>query len=760
MRRRPNPTGVSRESTGAHRSWGRKQRTTLYMQRAVPIRACGPAFSPAFNERCPPHSRNVVQRITDMEFYLRLRLLIRLIFLIALTAYIEPAAMAQCGAPTASASLLNTSCGNHGSLVVNWTFPGAIPESLFVSRTNVHLVFKDQFGNIHGDKFVGPGIGDPRLPVGGDQLPPASWYGYPGSTVELTARELCGFENVLGSTFITGPTTVFTVPNYDSVCPITPPPPPPPKPPVYLFQFAANSNLADERVLLHKYDSNDTSGTLGTGLESPYQVNNNLLPPTVRIEGAVTADGHGDARDVYFRVVDPPDTAPYAPHGSGNDNLDTALPQGKLYCYDGAGNRVDAVNGVLRAFSNHDGVAGRIRLFLETSPHVSGENYQIESSFEPTFTCATAGTGGTNTCPRSVTFVTWKRMYVERDQMFRRGSFITKDIGPTETVVPVDDIAPFGAPGTVLTVRLVHAPKAEVAASEAFYAEDHTVTVVAATQGTNGLQVPAHLLILDQGGLRNAYDIDSSVPNVAAVKPWLRDGVGVIGTGSDFFVAEYGPGSTSTRVENVFAAAFVELRELNQQIRDVPFAPPFKETQRPLLTLYQMERAFADKWCQHCIHVADTVEDLSLPNHIHLLAGNEANNRGVSGESSVEAGNFSWVYVGAIEKNTARARTPLSGLNAYIATYETVAHELAHQWRVNQPNTSGMTWGHCSANAYSNDGTWCRMHEPWVYNDPAASMHNPERADGKIEFHYTGSGATADSEYLTIRRAAEPVPNN
>ena len=689
------------------------------------------------------------------------RSLITILFLTAAVfPWLQHYASAQgCGVPTASATIINTSCGNHGSLIVHWNFPGGSPENLVVTRAHVRLVFKGLLGNVLGERTVGASIGDARLPTGDDELPPASWLGFPNSTVELTASDWCQPDPYGSVTMIQGPTTVFTVPNYNSVCPPPPPPPPPPPANVGLFQFVLNSNFPDEKVLLHKYDSSDTSGTLGTGYESPYQLANNLIPPTVRIEGGVTKDGQPDIRDVYFRVVDPPDTAPYAPHVSGGDNLDPALPKGKLYCYDAAGHRVEAINGVLQAFSNHDNVSGRVRVFLETSQHVSGENYQLEASFEPTFTCAAAGPGGSNNCWKSVKFVTWKRIYVERDQMFRAGSFVTDQIMPGDFVIPVADIAPFGAPGTTVRVRLVHAPESAplVASSGSFYSEDHTVVVVAGSSTATGVTTPAHLRIVDPGGVRNAYDDDVSIPMPHAFDSWLRDGVGVIGGTADFFTAHYGPvapGASLSPVEGVFHAAFIQMRVLSQQEGDIPFAPPFR-IRGDRSRSDDLARAFADKWCEQCTTVASSSERRSLSNRMHLLGGNEGFQDSLSGYTvAFGGGNYSWIFSGAVERNTRRWTTALHGLDPFVAIYENVAHELAHQWRVNAPSE------HCAANAYSGDGTFCRMHEVWDWTDFRLSAHNPERADGKIEFHYTGSGPTADSEYLTIRRAAEPVPNN
>lgn len=89
-------------------------------------------------------------------------------------------------------------------------------------------------------------------------------------------------------------------------------------------------------------------------------------------------------------------------------------------------------------------------------------------------------------------------------------------------------------------------------------------------------------------------------------------------------------------------------------------------------------------------------------------------------------------------------------------TMENVAHELAHQWRVNEPAPPrGDGGGHCAYNAYANANRYCGMH--LAFDDG----HNGERGDGIVLFHYSRlPNGQADSEYLSIRQAAEPIPNN
>ena len=112
--------------------------------------------------------------------------------------------------------------------------------------------------------------------------------------------------------------------------------------------------------------------------------------------------------------------------------------------------------------------------------------------------------------------------------------------------------------------------------------------------------------------------------------------------------------------------------------------------------------------------------------------------------------NRSWIWIGRIETAVTEPNQNVFSLNATNVNREVVPHELGHQWKVNVASGDG----HCLSNAYTNDGTFCGMHRSFNLR-----AHNPELGDGVFLFHYdkprTGP---ADSEYLTIRRRPEPVP--
>lgn len=101
------------------------------------------------------------------------------------------------------------------------------------------------------------------------------------------------------------------------------------------------------------------------------------------------------------------------------------------------------------------------------------------------------------------------------------------------------------------------------------------------------------------------------------------------------------------------------------------------------------------------------------------------------------------MYLGRIESilNSQPNRDKANG--------EITAHELAHQWKVN-PQPPYPVGGHCDKDMYNAAQLKCSMNSEV---DTTSQYH-----DGIVEFHYTGSDASVDSEYITIRRKAEPVP--
>ncbi|HEX7765648.1 MAG TPA: hypothetical protein VF443_02975, partial [Nitrospira sp.] len=461
--------------------------------------------------------------------------------------------------------------------------------------------------------------------------------------------------------------------------------PAPPAVPTFAFQFDANQ--PGQRVLLHKYRQDDHSGPFGTGYFSVYQDTDRQF----HFPGQVDVDGVGTAKTIYVHVLDPPDTAAYVPvvDRKQGDNRDPVRPRGQLFYKDAQGNRIDAPpGGVLSMMADSDGVPGRANIYLETSENMSGENYQLEASFDPNFTCASAGPNGTDICAKSVVVTTWKRVYVEVNKMFRRGAFLTADVQSGDKVIHVDDVR--GLPNPPFKIRLLHSPPVEGTGS---FLTTEEVTIV-------GLNAMSGGIFARLAGQRNPGDLlidaDPAVPAIqhryagsdiakGIVRPYLADAVGsVTGVrGADYYLAN------ATLVNNAFADAFVEhvwmtdagpgdsdLRSSQPRLYwdgVFPFRHRLNETD-------EWEHIWMTrKWLQTAKRSG--VDREALPNQQSFFVAAryvtrewnqppvDTSQRGLT--YAGDSFNDSWVFTEAL------GTSPVIG--------EGVVHELTHEWRVNPP---------------------------------------------------------------------------
>ena len=115
--------------------------------------------------------------------------------------------------------------------------------------------------------------------------------------------------------------------------------------------------------------------------------------------------------------------------------------------------------------------------------------------------------------------------------------------------------------------------------------------------------------------------------------------------------------------------------------------------------------------------------------------------------------NFSWVF----------ARTLWNQVQDLDYIDEIAAHEVAHQWKVNNPpiNTN-QTW-HCgdrsnqgSSRMYRSPGGWCTMR---AETSDAKNKILAEFYDGIVGFHWIATPTGPHSEVLLIRTGEDPLSN-
>jgi len=493
------------------------------------------------------------------------------------------------------------------------------------------------------------------------------------------------------------------------------------------------------RMLTHKYGLDDS-------YPSVYQVPNNDVHarPRFRFPGTATADGSGAALNLWFRVVDPPDTAPYvvqANDAHDKDNKDSfSGGKGILMtsgCNDfSAQSTCAALNGGVLATTS--GPDGKVELVLEATDRFAGDNYQILASFgapgdDGKFACEEESP---NTCAKSAPITAWKRIYEEQHAMFRRGSFLEKDALAGDTDIFVKDVKMFH-PGD--HVVLVHSDGGGARP----VSESHFVEVVPRDRQAN---IAAHLHLTDSG-LARAF-LKSTDPQ----RVFLGDAVGVSNNGGstdEVYVAYLGPfdGNGARPVDELFATMFIDVLFTPA---DLPFLPLFDGITDSRSTADKPSEAsqFAQHWFQNLPHAGE--------NHRMLIGAARSD---TNGQIGVTADRFdllaSYSFRGKIEDMVHEDGGVMMNLDPDIVTFENVAHELTHQWRVNiNPRPpGGDDVGHCVENAFDNPRMFCRMAKNWTDDS-----HNGERADGIIKLHYVKRNSVVDSEYVTARQAAEPMP--
>jgi hypothetical protein len=210
----------------------------------------------------------------------------------------------------------------------------------------------------------------------------------------------------------------------------------PPPPFEIQFDITDSTPAEDRRVLL----SNMNVGPAGfPNYTYPrfqgFLSRDKMIPVAIR----TLVDGVGTAGiPVTLEIADPADPSPYmatvlatGQQGPGSNPNDNVGPRPTLT---GAG-VIDNGNGT---YSVTSGANGHIDVTMELSVDaVAGDNYQVvaRSTQHGTVTTATSGT-----------ITAWKRLFVEKRHMFRRGAMLATNapVGVTNIVVPAANIASAG----------------------------------------------------------------------------------------------------------------------------------------------------------------------------------------------------------------------------------------------------------------------------------------------------------------------------
>lgn len=157
----------------------------------------------------------------------------------------------------------------------------------------------------------------------------------------------------------------------------------------------------------------------------------------------IRMDGQGwEGIDVHLRLIDPPDLAPYAPEGGWPDPPDPDVagnPVPAVLPYEGNDNAgyADSDYGLslnpdgpwtmtLQATPVKIGNNDIYTYYLKVPENYSGDNYQVEIT-----KCDANGTVlPERVAAMSSIYTSWKRIFVERDSMFRKGGVLAEAYDP------------------------------------------------------------------------------------------------------------------------------------------------------------------------------------------------------------------------------------------------------------------------------------------------------------------------------------------
>jgi hypothetical protein len=493
--------------------------------------------------------------------------------------------------------------------------------------------------------------------------------------------------------------------------------------PLLTFEFTD-----EQKVLISKYGPEDYLSRYQTLLAGDQSIQSPDRHIEVRVR--VTRDGIPAAGvNVYFRVTDPPDTAPYtiAAHDAKTDDNDPAGPKGALIVPTPCAN---APSGAPPCTTS--GSDGWARVILTVTDHAAGDNYLVEGSTDPAFACGSS-------CPRSGLITAWKRLYVEEQHMFRAGRFVNGEVRGGTSEIPVDDPTPFLNLHLHDRLELVHA--AAPGSGSYFFDIVSFKTVVQKSDGS--------WRVVTENPVPRYYGALGDDHLTLDIQKVARDGIGIVAGGV------YEP--DITYVASLYASMFVDVVPISSAVEEVPYVPEVTT----LTALF-----YSSRWLQHRVAVPTTIGH-PQPNVFHRMGVTQApyvpDPRGGPcfgvelGFTMVGTGSeLSMILVQRMQDVIAGTVIDPACHNRMGAEYfaaplvrvngEVTAHETTHLWShsVHLPSVDGN--GHCLRERYQHDGLECLMH---------AAYAGGGLFDGLVALHYE---SVNDSEYMWVRREREPVP--
>ncbi|HNT16269.1 MAG TPA: hypothetical protein PKJ37_00045 [Acidobacteriota bacterium] len=454
----------------------------------------------------------------------------------------------------------------------------------------------------------------------------------------------------------------------------------------------------------------------GIGYPSSYQSADRIVQ--LRVVGWAN-------RPLKLRLIDPPDLSPYAPDDGclqggctpclpyeANDNIGNtdygicALPD----CSDGAN-----VTKTLYCDSN-----GSLTYYLKVPERYSGDNFQVEVQKTDYYG---NNLPETRVAMCSSVYTSWKRVFVERDKMFRRGGILAADFNKAtcgsncnqiklynwanvvidDVIVVFDELSPFETKGEV-----------KVIAADPVDNADGTITVT-----------------LDSNLTADCYYASTFTGTPPNIAPDFGNGhaagVGVIHS-ADLEIYDTasnqinGPGSafyeTDMRdIEKTYNDAYVEFYGLRSGMNAVPHIDP----QMPFYTVN--ETPGDDETNRLNFHQIWWKNNTYNWNYFHLVGcrGDDfvwtGSTTGITDPSNDDSYIYRWTVEGLGEN---QSYTPEQ---VNLVTQALTNHELAHQFWLNR--CSNLTCGSDTNLGKHDDRPW------WNFTTTGCPNDNPCLMDWK-----------------------------
>ena len=437
---------------------------------------------------------------------------------------------------------------------------------------------------------------------------------------------------------------------------------------------------------------------------------------------------------LQLRVIDPPDLSPYAPYGGYPARHDTAVPPyeandnfgttdyGISLSSDGSGAQVSGVYPIPSG--------GALTFYLEVPARYSGDNFQVEV----TKCNASAVPIPTHIAGLSSVYTPWKRVFVERDKMFRKGGLLYQSYGSPSGGCGSGTLPPCCTDSGQLPcdqIKVYDWSNAVAGNTIAIFDEVHTFEVGAETRSVQDVTDNADgtkTITLDTP-LSKTYEASEHtgtppMPTFTATAPDTphSGGVGVI-SGCDSASNQINSSSSCfydgdmRDIQQPFDDAYVEFYGQRAGMNALPLL-----SESCFLALDDLTEArFSQIWFAHFQNGGGNPPIDNAHNYFHLMG---VTKWGTTGGYSLSDWDLSFAFIQGLETIFA------DPTDRWLAGMAVVDHELVHQFDTNRcsdlincETPPPASWGHHDYRGWwLYGGTGCPSANPCLMDPNGGNM--------------------------------------